>query len=79
MPSPCPVSRLVLVAGLVALSVSACGRRGSLEPPPNPAAPAAQTQSEDETTLPSPIGTPQKAARTPYQKPKKPFILDPIL
>jgi predicted small lipoprotein YifL len=74
-----PVSRLILAAGLLSLSLAACGRRGALEPPPDPSAPAQQTSTED-TTVPSPIGTPKKTnTRAPYVKPKEPFILDPIL
>ena len=40
--------RLLLAAGLVALALTACGRRGALEPPPDPAAVAAQKQREEQ-------------------------------
>ena len=77
-------SRAVLVAGLLALSLSACGRRGAPEPPPDPSAPKTeQTQSETGTNggvLPSPVGTPRsKSNRRGYTVPKGPFVLDPIL
>ncbi|MBF9235700.1 LPS translocon maturation chaperone LptM [Microvirga alba] len=75
--------RVALIAGLVILSLSACGRRGALEPPPDPSAPQTQqTVSEDETdesTLPSPVGTPRKKINRSYKIPDKPFILDPLL
>lgn len=80
MVSRLPVSRLILAAGVLLLSLSACGRRGALEPPPDPSAPQQQTSQADDTTVPSPIGTPRRAnSRAPYVKPKGPFILDPIL
>jgi predicted small lipoprotein YifL len=76
-----PVPRLLVAAGLLSLSLSACGRRGALEPPPNPSAPQAEQSSQsDDETLPSPIGTPRRSnAREPFVKPKQPVILDPIL
>jgi len=74
------LSRAALVAGLIVLGLSACGRRGSLEPPPDGSA-AAPTQEEaaDQATLPSPVGTPRSAPRRGYTVPNKPFILDPLL
>ena len=74
--------RLVLVAGLLALGLSACGRRGALEPPPNAAAQAAEAQQQaatSDTALPSPVGTPRSTPRQGYTIPNKPFILDPLL
>src|SRR5918998_2097549 len=55
--------RAVLIGGLLALGLSACGRRGALEPPPNPSAAQAQAQQgtasegSGQATLPSPVGT----------------------
>ncbi|NIX78192.1 LPS translocon maturation chaperone LptM [Microvirga terricola] len=76
-------SRAVLVAGLLVLSLSACGRRGALEPPPDPSAPTAQqgaaSGSEDESALPSPVGTQRKKVNRAYKIPDQPFILDPLL
>ncbi len=74
------LTRTVLVAGLIALSLSACGRRGALEPPPSASAPAAQPESAvSDTALPSPVGTPRSTPRQGYTIPNKPFILDPLL
>ena len=36
--------RSLLIAGLLVLGLAACGRRGSLEPPPDPAAIAAERE-----------------------------------
>ncbi len=44
MSSRLPLPRLVIATCLVALSLTACGRRGALEPPPDPAAIAAERQ-----------------------------------
>jgi predicted small lipoprotein YifL len=74
------LTRTVLVAGLIALSLSACGRRGALEPPPSASAPAAQPENAvSDTALPSPVGTPRSTPRQGYTIPNKPFILDPLL
>jgi predicted small lipoprotein YifL len=74
-----PVARLALVAGVLSLSLGACGRRGALEPPPDASAPAQQTGPTQDTTVPSPIGTPRPARRAPIVRPNQPFVLDPIL
>jgi predicted small lipoprotein YifL len=83
MSSSLTLSRTVLVAGLLVLGLSACGRRGALEPPPDATAQAAETQQQATTsdaTLPSPVGTPRSgSARRGYTVPNKPFILDPLL
>jgi predicted small lipoprotein YifL len=45
-----PVSmpgRCLILVGLVVMTLTACGRRGPLEPPPDPAAIAAQRQREE--------------------------------
>ncbi|MFC5482625.1 LPS translocon maturation chaperone LptM [Microvirga aerilata] len=83
MSSSLTFPRIALVAGLLVLGLSACGRRGALEPPPNASAPAAETQQQATTsdaTLPSPVGTPRSGSpnRGPTV-PNKPFILDPLL
>ena len=41
MSSRLPSARLILVAGALVLGLSACGRRGALEAPPDPTAPNA--------------------------------------
>jgi predicted small lipoprotein YifL len=83
MSSSLTFPRIALVAGLLVLGLSACGRRGGLEPPPDPSAPQAQTQQDDansEATLPSPVGTPSRSrSNRGYTIPNKPFILDPLL
>lgn len=79
MSSSLPLPRVALIAGLAILSLSACGRRGALEPPPDPAAQAATTQAEGQATLPSPVGTPRSKPNRGYTIPDKPFILDPLL
>jgi predicted small lipoprotein YifL len=82
MSSSLSFPRIVLVAGLLALSLSACGRRGALEPPPRataPAPPAPPESTGGASTLPSPVGTPRSAPRRGYTIPNKPFILDPLL
>ena len=75
--------RAALVAGIVLLSLSACGRRGALEAPPDPAQAqqgAAATGTPQQGTLPSPVGTPRaKNANRGFTIPKTPFILDPLL
>jgi predicted small lipoprotein YifL len=80
--SSSPISpRAALVAGLLLLSLTACGRRGALEPPPDPSAPQAPAQAEaaEAGTLPSPVGTPRSKPNRGYTIPNKPFILDPLL
>jgi hypothetical protein len=80
MPSRSVAYRLAL-AGAVVLLLSACGRRGALEPPPDPAAQNAPAAAQPaEQTLPSPVATPSGTrTRTPFERPKRPFVLDPLL
>ncbi|MGD0564741.1 MAG: lipoprotein [Roseiarcus sp.] len=63
------VAALFLVAGL-ALGASGCGRKGPLEPPPNPSATA--TPSDD-------LESEGHHKAQPITPPKAPFVLDPIL
>jgi len=83
MSSRLPFSRSILIAGALVLGLSACGRRGALEAPPD--ASAARTGQETasegsgQATLPSPVGTPRSKPNRSYTIPNKPFILDPIL
>ena len=79
MSSSLPLPRIALIAGLAILSLSACGRRGAREPPPDRAALAATPQVEGQATLPSPVGTPRSKPNRGYTIPDKPFILDPLL
>jgi predicted small lipoprotein YifL len=79
MLSRLPPSRLVVAASLVALCLTACGRRGALEAPPDPNA-AAAPATAPAGALPSAIGTPQKSeGKRGYVIPKDKFILDPLL
>jgi predicted small lipoprotein YifL len=79
MSSSLAFPRVALIAGLVLLGLSACGRRGALEPPPDPSAQAATTTTEGQGTLPSPVGTPRPKANRGFTIPDKPFLLDPLL
>src|SRR3954453_14800493 len=94
-----PLPRALMVAGLLVLGLTACGRRGALEAPPdpstaqktaakqsagtpsNPTTSPGQTEEEaEDSTLPSPVGTPRKSnSKRGYVIPKEPFFLDPIL
>ncbi len=69
------LTRSVIVCLALALALSACGRRGGLEPPPQAKARQPATATTSTTTAP--------AERTrPYQKktgPDRPFILDPLI
>ncbi|HMN87483.1 MAG TPA: lipoprotein [Bauldia sp.] len=63
------VVRAVLAVVLVsAVGLSACGRKGALEPPPGPSATVSEdgAQSED-------------AKKNKSNKPNRPFFLDPLL
>ena len=84
--------RALVLTGALLLILSACGRRGPLEAPPDARAPAAATASAQpveqdadglpETVLPSATPTPpqsSRAARRNYTVPTEPFILDPLL
>ncbi|AWM88461.1 lipoprotein [Microvirga sp. 17 mud 1-3] len=83
MSSSLTFSRIALITGILALSLAACGRRGALEPPPDPSAPQQKqtsSQPSPDGALPSPVGTPSsKNTNRGYTIPKDPFILDPIL
>ena len=64
------VAALALLA-LAAVSLGACGRRGALEPPPDPSALA---KAPDDPT--APLGRTKVPPITP---PQGAFILDPLL
>lgn len=78
--------RAMLVAGFLGLALTACGRRGPLEPPPNAKnaidLPAEQTGATEDTvpnvTDASPLGKPAKRNKA-IEIPEKPFVLDPLL
>lgn len=80
------LGRAVVVAGLLGLALSACGRKGPLEPPPNAANAidlpdsqigAVENRVPTETTT-SPIAKPPKTNRA-VTIPNKSFLLDPLL
>jgi predicted small lipoprotein YifL len=88
---PYSACRLLLATGLVICALTACGRRGTLEPPPDPALaaqPARQVQGQTvddegeelrDQVVPSPTPTPPRRRQRGYTIPKEPFILDPLL
>jgi predicted small lipoprotein YifL len=79
------LGRAIIVAGLLGLSLSACGRKGPLEPPAT--ANAMDLPDSDIGATPvdvpgatevSPLAKPSKANRA-IAIPEKSFVLDPIL
>jgi predicted small lipoprotein YifL len=78
--SPClSLPRLVLLAGLFVVGLSACGRRGAPEAPPVAAVEQGQNAAPAAGTLPSPVGTTRSNRQQGYVIPNEPFILDPLL
>ena len=79
-PSPARALLTLLAAGLLAASLSGCGRRGPLEAPLDPAVKAAPAVGEAATSAGdamAPVARrPKRSLITP---PKDPFILDPLL
>ena len=69
------ISRRGLTIGIAALALAGCGRRGALEPPPDPAAPKAV----EEPASPAAGPVKRKKKRVPINVPTTPFILDPLL
>lgn len=65
----------------MALALAACGRRGALEPPPDPNAPKQQVQSDadDNAVVASPIPGGAKKRPKGITVPNRPFLLDPLL
>ncbi|ALA18016.1 hypothetical protein AL346_12110 [Chelatococcus sp. CO-6] len=80
VPSPLPTVRSLAVVLAVALALAACGRRGALELPPDPNAPAQEekTSTGGASLTPSPVGTPRKQP-VAQPRPNEPFFLDAIL
>ena len=78
--------RAIMVAGLLGLSLTACGRKGPLEAPPNatgaidlPASQIGGTETEVPSTSDiAPIAKPPKANRA-ITVPNRSFVLDPLL
>ncbi|POR50916.1 LPS translocon maturation chaperone LptM [Bosea psychrotolerans] len=81
------LGRAVVLAGLLGLALTACGRRGPLEPPPKATSAldlpdrdiGGEEQQQIETQAGgAPFGKPPKADRN-FTIPEKSFVLDPIL
>ena len=80
--------RALVIAGLIALTLAACGRRGAPEAPLSAAEVAAQQQrqaqaataddDDDEAAVMTPVPTARRRSRA-YTIPQEPFILDPLL
>lgn len=74
--APCPppvrAAAILMVTALLATALGGCGRRGPLEPPPDPSVPV--PRSDD---------GPQAGLRRPRNQPIRPphdsFLLDPLL
>jgi predicted small lipoprotein YifL len=80
------IGRAILVAGLLGLALTACGRKGPLEPPPNAAhaidLPDDQIGATEnrvpETSDSSPLAKAPKTSRA-VTIPNKSFVLDPLM
>ena len=80
------IGRAVLVAGLLALALGACGRKGPLEAPPNatgaidlPDAQIGAVENDAASLGQTSIMTRPAKANRAIDIPDKPFLLDPIL
>ncbi len=80
-----PAGRMLLVAGVLVLALSACGRRGPPEAPPAATAgaevaPAAPVQTAPGMMTPIPgASQPAEDLQTLPTTPDRPFILDGLL
>ncbi len=79
------IGRAVLLAGFLGLALTACGRRGPPEPPPNaknaidlPDQQTGAVENSFNATDASPLGKPPKRNKA-IEVPEKPFVLDPLL
>ncbi len=74
-----PLVPALAAAGLVLVTLSACGRRGPLEDP-GAAAAAAGAPAAGGAVVATPVGTAPARRRTDEAvRPNRPFILDPLL
>ena len=81
-----PTRRFLVIGAVLALGAgtSACGRRGPLEPPPG-SAQARKAAEQAEAKSDNPLGgagggTGQSRRRPPpLERPKRDFVLDPLL
>ena len=74
----------ILTTVALALALGGCGRRGKLEPPPDPNNPFAYGQPDptlDANGQPSKtkVGTHRRPKNPPIRPPTDSFILDPLL
>jgi predicted small lipoprotein YifL len=67
-------ARAPALAALLALVLTACGRYGQLEPPPDPNAPP-----KPANTTPGNMASLAKPSIPPIMPPKQPFFLDFLL
>jgi len=80
------LGRTLLLAGLLGLALTACGRRGPLEAPPNaknaielPDSQTGATENNVPTAMDaSPLGKPPKTNKA-ITIPESAFVLDPLL
>ena len=86
-------ARVLVIAGVLAVALAACGRRGPPEAPPDAsvpqqgtaqtaAGPASADDTDDEDPVvatPVPAPRPARNAKRGYTIPKDPFVLDPLL
>lgn len=73
-----PGWRVLVVAGVIALTVSACGRRGA-PMAPNGAAPEAEIQQSQPSFGPPTPGAVAEPDIAPPVAPDRPFVLDALL
>jgi predicted small lipoprotein YifL len=78
-PTPFPARRTLVLAVLAALALSACGRIGPLEPPPD-----ATTQAKPAMPKPDQVSVDSMSPQTkpkipPITPPNRPFFLDFLL
>ena len=81
-----PKSTALFALALMGLILSGCGRHGPLEAPEGSKSPVNVQPSDSEDSadpsvmvLPGADGQEQKKATKKIDRPKRPFILDPIL
>lgn len=78
-----PAPLLLCGAIALAMTLSACGRRGPLEPPPGSVEAQKEAAEERGETLSNvtipPVGKGASRKTPPIRAPKEPFILDPLL
>ena len=73
------ITRNVILAGMLLAVLAGCGRKGALEPPPDPSAVAAKPAATGDGGAVTPGPVKSKKKKVPINVPKEPFFLDPIL